>query len=312
MEWSRTWFETDEIEGREGDGWKGVIREGVSLGKHSHMRIGGNASVFIEPWAEEDAAHVVRVCREKGLPYRVLGGGSNLLISDEGVDEVVLYLGQWKRVVRDEQVLIASAGASLPSLLRMAKEAKLTGLEHLIGIPAMVGGAVAMNAGTRYGECFDTLQSVRLISAQGELETRERADCSPGYRDGGLGEAIVTTASFGLEPGNVHEIQERMERMLKERNQTQPVSERSCGCIFENPKGPDVPEGCSAGRLIDEAGLKGERVGDIEVSTKHANYFVNKGEGTAAQVLELIQRVRERVLESSGIRLELEVKLWGF
>ena len=306
MEWSRHWFETSEIEGREGDGWKGVIREGVSLGKHSHLKIGGNASVFIEPWAEEDAAHVVRVCREHGLPLRVLGGGSNLLISDEGVDEVVVYFGQWKRVVRDENRLIASAGASLPSLLRMAKEAKLTGLEHLIGIPAQVGGAVAMNAGTKYGECFDTLESLRVIDAEGVLKTLQRAECSPRYRDGGLGESLVTTATFALEPGNAIEIQERMESMLKERNRTQPVSERSCGCIFKNP------EGTSAGRLIDAAGLKGMGVGDIEVSTKHANYFVNKGEGTAQQVLELVERVRERVREDAGVELELEVKLWGF
>ncbi len=306
MEWSRHWFETSEIEGRDGEGWKGVIREAVPLGKHSHLKLGGKAAVFIEPWAEEDAAHVVRVCHERGLALHFLGGGSNLLISDDGVDGVVLYLGQWRRVVRDGTRLIASAGASLPTLLRMAKEAKLSGLEHLIGIPAQVGGAVAMNAGTKYGECFDTLESLRIIDAAGSLQTLERADCTPRYRDGGLGDALVTTATFALQPGNALEIQKRMESMLKERNRTQPVSERSCGCIFKNP------EGGSAGRLIDAAGLKGSAVGDIEVSTKHANYFVNKGDGSARQLMELVERVRQRVREHSGVELELEVKLWGF
>ncbi|MFQ5505811.1 MAG: UDP-N-acetylmuramate dehydrogenase [Planctomycetota bacterium] len=301
MEWSRKWFE----------GFKGVVREGVSLAPYSHLRVGGKASVFLEPWSEEDAALALGVCREHGLPYYVLGGGSNLLIHDDGVDAVVFCLGKWNRVVKDENRLIASAGASLASLLRMAKDSRLSGLETLVGIPAQVGGAVMMNAGTVHGETFDRVESVRVIDERTELRTLERAELDPGYRDGRLGDVLVTTATFALTPGSSEEIWEKMSGWLKQRSQTQPVQEKSVGCMFKNPAGEAGTE-LSAGRLIDEAGMKGERVGDVEVSPKHANYFINHGEGTAGQMLELIDRVRRHVKDDSGIQLELEVKLWGF
>jgi len=297
MEWSKKWFED----------YRGVIREGVSLAAHSHLRVGGDAAVFLEPWSEEDAALAMRVCKEHALPYRILGGGSNLLIHDDGVDAIVFYLGNWNRVVRDDKRLIASAGTSLPTLLRMAKDSKLSGLEPLVGIPAQVGGAVMMNAGTRHGQIFDRLESVRVIDEDGEIKTLERDSLHPKYRDSQLGDIMVTTATFALEPGNPDEIFETMTTWLKARNQTQPVSQKSVGCIFKNP-----PGGKSAGQLIDEAGLKGQRVGPIEVSPKHANFFVNAGGGTAAQVIELVERVREKVKDRTGVELEVEVKLWGF
>lgn len=297
MEWSKRWFE----------GFRGVLREGVPLAQRSHIRIGGPARVYAEPWAEEDAAFLLKVCKERALPWRVLGGGSNLLIADEGVDAVVIAIDKWQRVVKDDKVLVASAGASLPSLLRLAKDAKLSGLEGLIGIPAQVGGAVAMNAGTAYSDTFTRLTSVRVVDENGELKTLERDQLTPTYRNGMLGDVIVTTATFELEPGKAPSvIQDEMKGYLQKRNATQPVTERSVGCIFKNP------EGDAAGRLIQEAGLKGEAVGPIEVSTKHANYFVNKGGGSAAQVLELIERVRERVHSEFDVELELEVKLWGY
>ncbi|HMQ21427.1 MAG TPA: UDP-N-acetylmuramate dehydrogenase [Planctomycetota bacterium] len=297
MEWSKRWFE----------GFKGVIREGVPLAPKSHIRIGGPARVYVEPWAEEDAALVLRVCSEQGLPWVVLGGGSNLLISDEGVDAVVIAIEAWQRVVKDGNKLVAAAGASLPSLLRHAKDAQLAGLECLIGIPAQVGGAVAMNAGTATGETFDRITSLRVVDASGALHTLERDQLAPTYRNGQLGDVLVTTATFELESGkSAQAIQDAMKEQLQKRNATQPVTEKSVGCIFKNPPGD------AAGRLIQAAGLKGEAIGPIEVSTKHANYFVNKGGGTAAQVLELIDRVRGRVREDSGIDLELEVKLWGY
>ena len=297
MEWSKRWFE----------GFKGVIREGVPLAPHSHIRIGGPARVFLEPWAEEDAARALAVCKQHGLPWRILGGGSNLLIHDAGVDAVVISLEKWNRVIKDKRLLVASAGASLPSLLRRAKDARLAGLEGLIGIPAQVGGAIAMNAGTAVAEAFDRLVSVRVVDETGELRTIEREAFAPSYRNGNLGEVIVTTATFELDEGQPEaEIQAAMKQQLRKRNATQPVTQRSVGCIFKNP------EGDAAGRLIQEAGLKGERVGDIEVSKKHANYLVNLGEGSAAEVMALIERVRERVLAEFGVRLELEVKLCGY
>ena len=264
------------------------------------------ATVFLEPWAEDDAAFAVRACKEHGLPWCVLGGGSNLLIHDDGVDAVVIHPGRWNKVVRDHNKLIASAGASLPSLLRRSKECRLNGLEGLIGIPAHVGGAVAMNAGTSESSCFDRIIEIELVDEDGQLVTREKDELSPSYRNGNLGDVLVTKATFELDEGRGPEHDDAMTSYLKRRNATQPVTQKSVGCIFKNPGGD------AAGRLIQEAGLKGERVGDIEVSPKHANYFVNHGEGTAAQALELIDRVRSRVREEFDVELELEVKLWGY
>jgi UDP-N-acetylmuramate dehydrogenase len=283
-----------------------VLREGVALAPLSHIRIGGSACVFVEPWSEEDAAAVVRVCLEHGLPWRVLGGGSNILVADEGIDAVVIYLGGWNRVERDGRNLIASAGASLPSLLRRSRETKLSGLEGLIGIPAQVGGAVAMNAGTHVTETFDRIVQLRVIDEFGELRELERDALRPSYRNGNLGDVVVTRATFELEDERPAEVDERMKELLLRRNASQPVTQRSVGCIFKNP------EEEAAGALIQAAGLMGERVGDIEVSTKHANYFVNTGHGTARQLLDLVERVQERVRDHAGVELELEVQLWGF
>ncbi len=294
MEWSKKWFED----------YKGTSREGVSLRSYSNLKIGGPAALFLEPWAEDDAAFAVRVCIEHGLPYRILGAGSNVVLPDEGLDEVVFYIGHWNRVVRDEHRLIASAGKSLPSLIRQAKECKLGGLEFLAGIPAQVGGAVFMNAGTHEAETSDLLESVRLIDRSGELCEIAREDMQPSYRSGGFEQVLITTATFSLTPRPEAEIKQNIETLLKRRAATQPVSARSVGCIFKNPPGE------AAGRLIQDAGLKGERLGDIEVSSRHANYFVNLGKGTSAELLELIQKVQDRVLEESGLRLEPEVQIW--
>lgn len=294
MEWSKKWFED----------YKGTSREGVSLRSYSNLKIGGPAALFLEPWAEEDAAVAIRICLEHGLPYRILGAGSNVVLPDEGLDEVVFHIGHWNRVVRDGERLIASAGKSLPSLIRQAKECKLGGLEFLAGIPAQVGGAVFMNAGTHEAETCDLLHSVRIIDESGELREIERKDMEPTYRSGGFGQVMITTATFALEERPEEEIKQNLETLLKRRAATQPVSARSVGCIFKNPPGD------AAGRLIQAAGLKGERIGDIEVSSRHANYFVNLGKGTSQQLIKLIQKVQDRVFEESGIRLEPEVQIW--
>jgi UDP-N-acetylmuramate dehydrogenase len=260
---------------------------------------------LVEPWAEEDAALFLRVCAERGLPYRLLGGGSNVLIPDEGVDAFVFSIPQWNRVVRDGNRLIASAGATLPSLIRKAKDLALEGLETLVGIPAQVGGAVRMNAGTKEGETFDHLVSVRVADESGEIREIPKEDLRPRYRDGNLGRVLITTASFELKPSNRLLIQERIKEYLTYRNRSQPVTERSLGCIFKNP------EGDAAGRLIEASGMKGCREGDIMVSEKHANYFVNLGEGTAAQVLELMGRVQEAVHREFALSLRPEIRIWG-
>jgi UDP-N-acetylmuramate dehydrogenase len=286
-------------------GIRGAVRAQVPLQPLSHVRIGGPAEWFVEPHAETDLAQVVRVCRELDVPLRVLGGGSNLLIGDAGVPGVVVKLDAMNRVVRDGDRLTAGAGVTVPSLLRMARDQGLAGLEVLTGVPAQVGGAVAMNAGTREGEAFDSLVSLTLVDPEGEIRVLGRDRFHPRYRDGGLDGAICVHATFELHEDDPKAIYARFEQYLKYRNATQPVAERSVGCVFRNPTGD------SAGRLIERAGCKLLRRGGISVSGKHANYFVNDQDGSCADFVALVDAVRARVQQEFGVELELEVKLWN-
>lgn len=288
------------------EGFQGALREQVSLAPLTHVRIGGPAELLAEPFTETALTQLLRVCRELDVPLKVLGGGSNLLIPDDGVRGVVVKLDQLNRVVRDGDRLTAGAGTSLPTLLRGARESGLAGLEMLTGIPAQVGGAVRMNAGTRDGETFDKLVSLTVAdpAAGGAVRILGPEDFAPRYRDGGLGESIVVHATFDLEPDDPKRIYERFRDSLERRNATQPVTERSVGCVFRNP------DGDSAGHLIERAGCKLLRHGGVQVSGKHANYFVNTGEGTCSDFLALVDEVRERVRGEFGVELELEVVRW--
>lgn len=288
-------------------GFQGVIRESVPLAPLSHLRIGGNAELFVEPKTETDVCLIARAAKELDLPIHLLGGGSNIVIADSGVPGLTVSLHQLHRVMRDETRVTAGAGVTLPALIRGTKDLGLAGLELLIGIPAVVGGAVAMNAGTRDGESFDRLISVTVVDVEsgGELCVLARDQMRPVYRDGGLGSKIVVQATFELTRDDPREIYRRMEASLKRRNATQPVTEKCVGCVFVNP------EGDAAGRLIEAAGCKTMRRGEIMVSGKHANYFVNAGGGTSRDFLALIEDVRERVNEKFGVVLVPEVKIWG-
>lgn len=271
-----------------------------------HLRIGGLADWFLEPLAEEHVAHAVRICRELGLPLRVLGGGSNVLVADVGVRGAVLHLSNLNRMTREGNRVTVGAGVTLPSLLRATKEAGLAGLEKLTGVPAVVGGAVAMNAGTRDGDTFEHLVSLTVVEPDGQLAVKSRADLSPRYRDGGLGCAIVVQATFELQPDSPDAIFERFSTSLQARNRSQPVTQRSVGCVFQNPPGD------AAGRLVEAAGCKTMRVNGVQVSDKHANYFVNDEAGTAADFVALMDKVKSRVREEFGVELVPEVKFWGF
>jgi UDP-N-acetylmuramate dehydrogenase len=284
---------------------RGAVRRNVALAPLTHLRVGGPAEWFVEPVTEEDAALAVRVCRENDVPLRVLGGGSNVLIADAGVRGCVLHLAGLNRILRDGTRISAGAGVTLASLLRSTKEVGLAGLEKLTGIPAQVGGAVAMNAGTRDGETFEHLTSLVVVDARGEIHVLPREQFRPRYRDGGLGDQIVVQASWELHEDDPKAIYERFSQSLRKRNATQPVTQRSVGCVFRNPPGD------AAGRMIDAAGCKTMRVGGIEVSGLHANYFVNVGDGTCQDFLVLMEEVRKRVQQQCGVHLEPEVKLWG-
>ncbi len=288
-------------------GFQGMIRESVPLAPLTHLRIGGNAEFFLEPKTETDVSSLARAAKEFDQPIHLLGGGSNLVIADSGVPGLTVSLNQLNRVTRDEERVTAGAGVTLPSLIRGTKDLGLAGLELLIGVPAVVGGAVAMNAGTRDVETFEYLVSVTVvdIEAGGELCVLSREQMQPKYRDGGLASKIVVQSTFELTPDDPQAIYRRMEASLKRRNATQPVTEKCVGCVFVNP------EGDSAGRLIEAAGCKTLRRGKIVVSGKHANYFVNEGGGTSREFLVLVEDVRDRVAEKFGIVLMTEAKIWG-
>lgn len=285
---------------------RGAVRQNVPLAPLMHLRIGGPADWFLEPYAEEDVATAVRVCRDLDVPLRVLGGGSNVVVADAGVRGVVLSLANLNRIVRDDVRITAGAGVTLPSLLRATKEVGLAGLERLTGIPAVVGGAVAMNAGTRDGETFDLLRSLTVVEPDGTIAVWAPERFAATYRDGRLRGAIAVQATFELSPDDPQAIFERFSTSLKKRNATQPVSQRSVGCVFRNPAGD------AAGRLIESAGCKTLRAGGLEVSGLHANYFVNDGGGSAADFVQLLQEVQRRVRAEHGVELEPEVKFWGF
>lgn len=283
----------------------GAVREAVSLAPLSHLRIGGKAQFFVEPKTEEDVAVAVRAARELDQPLQVLGGGSNVLIADAGLPGLTLSLSALNRVMRDGTRITAGAGVTLPSLIRGTKDQGLAGFELLIGVPAVVGGAVAMNAGTRDTDTFERLVSVTVVDEQGQIRVLGKDQLAPSYRNGNLGEQIVVQATWELEEDDPQAIFTRMEASLKRRNATQPVTEKCLGCVFKNP------EGDAAGRLIEAAGCKMLRHGHISVSGKHANYFINDGEGTATEFLELMREVQERVQADAGVELQPEVRIWG-
>lgn len=283
-----------------------VVRESVGLAPLTHVRIGGPTKALIEPYNAEAAALAVRVCRDMDVPMFAMGGGSNLLVADEGWPGVVMMLSSLNRIVRDGTRIAAGAGVTLPGLLRASREVGLAGLEVLCGIPAVVGGAVAMNAGTRDGDTFERLVSVTVVGEDGEIVELERSELSPSYRNGGLGDSIVLQAVFDLYEDDPARIFERFEQSLRKRNLTQPVSEKSVGCVFKNP------EPTPAGQLIEEAGCKLLRRGNVSVSGKHANYFVNDGAGTCADFLALMRAVQEQVKLRCGVELMPEVKTLGF
>jgi UDP-N-acetylmuramate dehydrogenase len=249
----------------------------------------------------------LRWAADRRVPWRVLGNGSNLLVRDTGVPGLVLRMRRALEGHRlDQEQLVAEAGASLPAVARLTARAGLSGLEFAAGIPGTVGGALVMNAGWHDHEIGSLVQWVDFLDEEGSVTRLDREAAEFTYR-GSLfrrRRGVILETSLLLEPGVAQEIEARLERFASSRKANQPTELPSCGSVFLKPPGD------FAGRLIDEAGLKGLCVGDIEVSPKHANFFVNRGEGTAADVLALVERVEREVERKFGVRLVREFELW--
>jgi len=310
-----------------------ALRE-FELGPRTTLRVGGTVAWFLEPATPDAFVEAWHAALERGFTPRVLGGGANLLVPDGRLPGVVITTARMGRVFRpgrcedadwndprqgdpstgegaeERAELVAWAGMPLPGLVRVARELGWSGLEGLVGVPGHLGGGVAMNAGGRWGEMWDVVETVRVLTTDGEVEECSRSACEPVYRDGNLGGAVVLGAHLVLARGDELEIKERMRQYLAEKSAAQPVTERSCGCIFKNPD-PELSGGRSAGRLVDECGGKGRTHGDAIVSPKHGNFIVNRGRATAADVLYLIEDLRSLVRDRTGIELEDEVKRWN-
>ena len=279
------------------------------LGSKTTMRVGGPARVYAEPANLDDLRLLLRQAKAFGLPVLMLGRGSNLIIPDAGVDGLVISLAHpdWQKfTIQPDGRIWVGAGLRLKNLCGLATKAGLAGFEFLEGIPGSVGGALRMNAGAMGGWMFDVVEAVQLVTPQGELQALKKAELHVDYRHcAELQEAIALGAYLQAPAAAAATtIRGQIETYQKKRVESQP-REPSAGCIFKNP-----PAG-SAGRLIDEVGLKGERVGDAEVSAVHANFIINRGAATSADIIELIKKIRARVRSARGIELEPEVMLYG-
>ena len=284
-----------------------VIRRDEPLAKHTTLRVGGLADVFVEPASEQDLAAVLAGCQERGLRFFVLGRGSNLLVKDSGFRGVVVHLANahFSRIEVAGERLRCGAGAKLKAVAVEAKRNSLTRLEFLEGIPGSVGGALRMNAGAMGSSIFDVVESVRLMGFDGAVYERSAQELASAYRGcPALKTHIALAAVLVGQPSSRETIEQRMNEYSRKRWNSQPAAP-SAGCIFKNLA--SIP----AGRLIDELGLKGTRVGGAVVSAEHGNFIVNTGAATARDILDLIEIIRRRARAERGINLETEVEIVG-
>jgi UDP-N-acetylmuramate dehydrogenase len=286
-------------------GLRGVVTFGAMLKGYTSFNIGGPADVLVEPADVDDMRRLVKQASARKIPLFVVGG-TNLLIRDGGIRGIVVSLSKL-RAIKEEPgaVLYAEGGVGMPTLIGYAIRRSLAGLEWAAGIPGTVGGCLVMNAGTRLGEMKDSVKAVRLVNMKGDVMELPAASIPFEYRRARLPKGIVVGVWLQLRQGIRAEIEKVVKDYLHYRRDTQPLTMPSAGCVFKNPPND------SAGRLLEATGLKGLRVGDAEVSTKHGNFIINRGHATAADVIGLIGIVRRTIKHKAGVRLDLELKIVG-
>lgn len=291
--------------------WKelrGNVRLREPLKRHTTFKIGGPARIFIEPQDSDDLKLLLILLKKHKIPSFLIGAGSNLLISDAGLDAAVFRLSApyFQTVTFNGEFIDAGAGASLARVIRACAKQSLAGAEFLTGIPGTVGGALAMNAGQAgYGKSIaDLVESVTVIDRNGKIKRLEKNRIKFGYRASSLSKYIIINARLKLTSGRPVEIASRINKYIALRRSTQDYSGPSCGCIFKNPAGRP------AGKLIDLCGLKGKSVGDAAVSFRHANFIINKGKAKAQDVLRLMDIINREVKKKFNINLKPEVIIW--
>lgn len=285
------------------------VEYNASMSKYTSFKAGGKADLLITPDSISSLREIIAFCKANAIHYFILGNGSNVLVRDSGIDGAVIRLGAKlsKIALKDENTIIAEAGASLKSICMFALEHSLTGLEFAYGIPGTLGGAVYMNAGAYGGEMKDVLYSVSHIDSEGNFGTLTKDELDLSYRHSVYSENgfTVTSAEIVLQKGNYDDIKAKMNELMSKRKEKQPIEFPSAGSTFKRP------EGYFAGTLIEECGLKGKAIGGAEVSTKHAGFIINKNKATATDILDLIKFVQDTVFEKHGVHLEPEVKIIG-
>ena len=278
------------------------------MSRHTTFRVGGPADFFVTPKAKEEVRDVIRICKEAGMPYYSIGNGSNLLVSDAGYRGVIVQIYKEMNEVKVEGDLVkAQAGALLSGIAAKALGAELSGFEFASGIPGTIGGACVMNAGAYGGEMKDVLEFVTVLTGEGKIIELGRNELELGYRTSVIAKKgyIVLGAVLKLERGDGEKIKTYMDELKEKRVTKQPLEYPSAGSTFKRP------EGYFAGKLIEDAGLRGFQVGGAQVSEKHCGFVINRDHATAADIMELMRQVQIRVKENSGVDLEPEVKRLG-
>lgn len=284
------------------------IFENENMANHTTFKCGGNASLYIAPNSTDELVKVLEVLRNENYPYMVIGNGSNLLVKDSGYDGAIVEVD--KKIseidVRGEEIIV-EAGAKLSKVATIAMENDLAGFEFAHGIPGNMGGAVVMNAGAYGGEMKDVLKWVKVVDQNGEIKTLENEELELGYRTSRVmkEKMIVLETCIKLELGVMGDIAEVMALLMSKRKASQPLEYPSAGSTFKRP------EGYFAGKLVQDAGMKGYRVGDAMVSDKHSGFVINCGNATATEVIQVIKDVQAKVKEDFGVDLEPEVRIIG-
>jgi len=291
--------------------FEGEVRFMELMSNHTSLRIGGAAEVFAMPRDLDSLKNIHLNLKKSNIPYIALGSGTNILIRDGGIEGAVVLLRSLKKieVLREEDQFIfvhADAGALLAKLVRFSQEHGYSGLEGLAGIPGTVGGAICGNSGAFGHEIKDVLVSLEMMDSEGIVSRRRAEDIAFGYRKSGIGpEEFILGTEIRLKKDHAEAVSKRIGEFLRTKRESQPIWEPSAGCVFKNPPG------ASAGKLLDEAGCKGAKIGEVEVSEVHANFFVNRGNANASDFIKLMELVSLRVEKRFGILLEPEIKILG-
>ena len=284
----------------------GTILFNAPMRNHTSFGIGGPADALFVPHDKNDLTRILKIASQNNIPITIIGNGTNLLISDDGIEGIVIKIaGCFDDVALSGGEVTAGAGCPLSKLSKLVANRRLSGLEFAVGIPGTVGGAVVTNAGANEAAIGDVILKVKVMDFKGEFFEFDKSDLKISYRNSGLQnkDIIILNVEMELEKGDVNEIKRKIIKYLQQRKRKQPLGLRSAGSIFKNPKSD------YAGRLIEACGCKGMSIGDAQISEQHANFIVNKGNATAHDVIRLMNNVQEMVFVKYGVKLEPEINI---